>query len=448
LRSQEFFTKTLFSYAKPELYQVIKMREQRIALILLLILSFAVVYISQIRVVKAESTIYIRADGSVEGTDKIQRNGNVYTFVGNISVEGTQVDGIIVEKDNIVIDGAGYTLQYMGNLSYLFRGINGINLTARNGITIKNMRIIDFVFNVQLHKSSNNTILSNYISTSELGITLSNSHNNSVIQNEVVSYGENMFSMLNASSPNIQLFNSSSNTISANYVYTKEIGIDLVESHNNRITQNNLVSNGEGSGITFYRYSVNDTGSGNSFNNTISGNAITEQGIGIKSLTGSKNIVSGNNITDCKTYGIFLENYQQINVVGNNFENNTVGIFLGDKASNNTIHHNNFINNQKDVTDVRSTIPFLPSPKSIWDTVSRGNYWSSYNGTDNNGDGIGDSPHLINDVNQDNYPLMNPVDIEEYIIPEFPSWTPTLITLIAGASVIAISRRRLRKKER
>jgi len=413
-------------------------------LVLLLFLSIVLVSFPQIETVKAEGTIYIRADGSVEGTDKIQRNENVYTFLGNISVEGTQVDGIIVERDNIVIDGAGYALQYVGNLSYLFRGINGINLTARNGVTIKNMRIIDFVFNVQLYKSSNNTILSNYVSTSELGIALSDAHNNSISQNEIVSYGENMFSMLNASSPSMQLVNSSSNTILGNYVYTKEIGINLLESHNNSITKNDLVSNGEGIGFAFYRFSINNTNSGDSLTNTISGNNIIEQNIGIKSLTGSKNIVAGNNITKCKTYGIFLENYQQINIVGNNFENNTVGIFLGDKASNNTIHHNNFINNQKDVTDVRSTIPFLPSPKNIWDTGSRGNYWSSYNGTDNDGDGIGDTPYVINDVNQDNYPLMNPVDMEEFIIPEFPSWIILPLFLMATLSAIIVKKRLFR----
>ncbi len=407
------------------------MKKSAFLLVQLLLISVVSVSFSQIRVAQAEGTIYIRADGSIEGTDKIKRNGSVYTFLGNISVEGTQVDGIIVERDNIVIDGTGYTLQYIGNLSYLFRGINGINLTARNSVTIKNMRIIDFVFNIHLHNSSNNTILSNYISTSELGIALSDSYNNSIIQNEIVSNKENMFSMLNASSPSMQLVNSSSNTILGNYVYTKEIGINLLESHNNSITKNELVSNGEGIGFAFYRFSINNTISGDSLYNAISGNNITEQGIGIKSLTGSKNIVTGNNITNCKTYGIFLENYQQINIVGNNFENNTVAIFIGQEASNNTIYYNNFINNQKDVTDVHSTIPFLPSPKNTWDTGSGGNYWSSYNGTDNDGDGIGDTPYIINDANQDNYPLINPVDMEEFIIPEFPSWIILPLFLIA-----------------
>ena len=420
------------------------MKKSVSVLILLLFLPVVFVSLPQIRIVKAESTIYIRADGTVEGTDKIQRNGNVYTFLGNISIDGSKVDGIIVEKDNIVIDGAGYTLQETGNLSYVSRGINGINLTARNGVTVKNMRIMDFVFNIQLDNSSNNTILGNYICTSEIGINIFESHSNSIIQNELASIGEDMFSsMFNGSSPSIQLVNSSSNTILGNYVYTTEIGINLLESHSNSIIQNNLVSNGEGIGITFYRFSFNDTISGNSFNNTISGNNMIEQGIGIKSLTGSKSIISGNNITNCKIYGIFLESYQQINIIGNNFENNAIGIFLGQEASNNTIYHNNFINNQKDVADVRSVTPWLHSPKNIWDNGSRGNYWSDYNGTDNDGDGIGDSPHFVYENNQDNYPLMNPVDIAT--IPEFPSWIILPLFLMA-TFVVVIAKKRLSKR--
>jgi len=62
----------------------------------------------------------IRRDGSVDpSTAPIQRAGDVYTFTDDI-VGYT----IAVERDNVVIDGGGYTLQ--GNASG-----NGIKLTNR-----------------------------------------------------------------------------------------------------------------------------------------------------------------------------------------------------------------------------------------------------------------------------------------------------------------------------
>lgn len=47
------------------------------------------------------------------------------------------------------------------------------------------------------------------------------------------------------------------------------------------------------------------------------------------------------------------------------------------------------------------------STNNTWDNGWEGNYWSDHNGTDSNGDGISDTPHIINVNNTDNYPLMN-----------------------------------------
>jgi len=51
-----------------------------------------------IQLVRASGTIYIRPNGKVEGTDKIQRNGNIYTFTDNIYYS------IVVERNNIVLN--------------------------------------------------------------------------------------------------------------------------------------------------------------------------------------------------------------------------------------------------------------------------------------------------------------------------------------------------------
>jgi nitrous oxidase accessory protein NosD len=106
------------------------MGERRATLILLLFLSLILFSLPQIGVVKAESIIYIRADGIVEGTDKIQRDGDVYTLTGDIS------GGIKVERNFTVIDGAGYILQGNGEE-------NGIDIATSN-VTVKNMRIVNF----------------------------------------------------------------------------------------------------------------------------------------------------------------------------------------------------------------------------------------------------------------------------------------------------------------
>jgi nitrous oxidase accessory protein NosD len=67
------------------------------------------------------------------------------------------------------------------------------------------------------------------------------------------------------------------------------------------------------------------------------------------------------------------------------------------------------------------------------------NYWSDYNATDNDGDSIGDTPYIINEDNQDNSPLMEPVELE--VIPEFPSSVvlpPAMIVTI----IMAVLRKR------
>ncbi len=116
---------------------------------------------------------------------------------------------------------------------------------------------------------------------------------------------------------------------------------------------------------------------------------------------------------------------------------------------NNTIYHNNFVSNY---------IRFPPDVDTVnsWDNGEEGNYWSDYNGTDTDGDGIGNTPYIIDENNQDRYPLMNPVALEfpnEETLSDDSSWRTSLnialfltailivLTIILG---VAIYRRRKR----
>jgi len=80
-----------------------------------------------------------------------------------------------------------------------------------------------------------------------------------------------------------------------------------------------------------------------------------------------------------------------------------------EEANGNLIYGNDFIHN---VIQAQTT----SSRDNKWDIGPQfgGNFWSDYNGTDFNGDGIGDTPYVIDEYNIDRYPLMypcNPHDI-------------------------------------
>ena len=110
-------------------------------------------------------------------------------------------------------------------------------------------------------------------------------------------------------------------------------------------------------------------------------------------------------------------------------------------AYNNTLYHNNFINNTQQV--------FRDYPvygTNFFDNGKEGNYWSDYAGNDTNGDGIGDWPYIIDATRRDNHPLMVPFDIENntVVVPsqETPPETetaPTTALVTAAVAVLAIA---------
>ena len=382
---------------------------QRIALIVLVILCFVVVTIPQIGFVRAQDAVYIHSDGSVEGTDKIQRYGELYTFTGDIYCP------VIVEKDFVVVDGAGYTLNGSG---FYYR--EGIDLSERNNVTIKNMQICGFEYGIYLQISSMNSIYGNNITANGFaGINMAALTIDSVVVG-----------------------------CSLNSIYDNNItgnsgeGISFHTSSENSIHDNNISSNG-------YDGLFLDRGSSK---NAIVGNIIKNNdrdGIMCVIVSGS-NIISGNNISDNKHNGVTLTLNSDVNVVsennihnnlhgidinnslypskntisGNNITNNDVGIVIS-QSSGSRIYHNNFDNND---------IDFLAElGVNSLDNGSEGNYWNNYTGSDSNGDGIGDMPYVIDAENQDNYPLMRPIEI-----PEFSSWAtlPIILILILFSLVV------------
>jgi len=204
-------------------------------------------YTLVVQPVRASGVIYIRSDGSIDPPGApILRNGNLYTFTSNI------YDSIIVERNNILVDGAGYTTQGSGI------GI-GIDLSGRGNVTIRNVNIKKFEFGVYMDVTSHSAILGSNITNNDEGISSYTSSDNMIFGNNISSNvyegiylyysSNNNIISENSISANvfdgIYLFSSSNNNISANNISGNSYGISPYYSSNNRVFHNNFVNNTE-----------------------------------------------------------------------------------------------------------------------------------------------------------------------------------------------------------
>jgi parallel beta-helix repeat protein len=219
---------------------------------LMLALLFVSVLILAFKVQPARAwagTVYIKADGTVDPQDApVRRDGNIYTLANNIT---SSTDGIIVEKDNIIIDGAGYTIQ--GTVSG-----TGIYLSDRRNVTIMNVEIRAFYFGIDLGWALNNAIIESRIINNWHGIRIiSSADYNRVIRNIII---ENNGSgvIISASSGNtifgndiehngdgIWVRESSSNVMAGNGIVGNTMGVYLYNSSGNILHHNNFENNAQ-----------------------------------------------------------------------------------------------------------------------------------------------------------------------------------------------------------
>jgi nitrous oxidase accessory protein NosD len=78
-------------------------------------------------------------------------------------------------------------------------------------------------------------------------------------------------------------------------------------------------------------------------------------------------------------------------------------VYLSD-STNSLFFHNSFEN----VGWTSAVLTFGNTSSTLWDNGSEGNYWMGYEVDDLNGDGIGDTPYVVNENFTDYYPLMQP----------------------------------------
>jgi parallel beta-helix repeat protein len=287
---------------------------------------------------------------------------------------GDGVDSNLIEN-NIVDHNSGNGIHLDSWLSNNIIENNTVNYNSGNGIQLDRWPSNNIIENNTVNYNSGN------------GIFLDFSSSNNLIKNNIVYHNSGNGINFRFTSNNDMIEN---NDVDSNYE-----GIHLESASNDTVTNNTVHNNHNGINI------------GNYANNVIVGNNIvdhnSENGINIGNY--ANNVIVRNNIVyHNSANGIYINLFSQNNLIENNVvDSNYDPIYLGWHADTNQIFHNNFINNVIQAYDDLGS--------NYWDNgyPSGGNYWSDYAGSDNNRDGIGDTPYYISGGGgQDHYPLMCP----------------------------------------
>jgi len=413
-------------------------------LALLIISTLALAY--NIQPVRANGTISIRANGSIDPpTPNITTLDNTtYTFTGNII--GELID---VERGNIVIDGNGCSVQGIGNG-------NGFTVDHVNNVTIKNMNIANFSSGISIENSNSTFVTEDNITyCSNYGVSAIFSNNSTVSTSNVTScsYGGGgagifsdlsnytVFSYNNVSDNNvggIKMWSGLYNAINGNTVTGNNgTGIDIRGPYNaingNTVTGNNgtgIYIQGSSSDLIEDNTVIGNLGVGISIsgspneemnNNTVNDNnngvwldtcdnalvngsiLCGNHGTGIILESSEFGNVTSNQILDNTVYGIWLDQSREGSVQGNRLENSTIGIEM--IAVRDFFLTDNYIANQSDCAiwmgiayvpsysnsiyhnefvDNKNLVHIEANSGASWNDVypSGGNYWSDYTGND------------------------------------------------------------------
>jgi hypothetical protein len=105
------------------------------------------------------------------------------------------------------------------------------------------------------------------------------------------------------------------------------------------------------------------------------------------------------------------------NIADNEWTINSRNAIINPYGNLSFLTHNNFVDNRY----YQMWTMAMSNNTDYLDNGKEGNYWNTYQGKDDNNDGIGDSPFYLDTTHLDRYPLVNPFNIST-IDELFPDW--------------------------
>ncbi|MCZ7392307.1 MAG: NosD domain-containing protein [Candidatus Methanoperedens sp.] len=328
-------------------------------------------------------------------------------------VNSTTNTCINITSSNVIFDGAGYTIDGVDAADTA--GVFVYNLT---NVTVKNLIVTEWDTGIFYTNALNGSIINNTTNSDYYGIYIRSSSNNTLTNNTINSN----------SNSGIYLLASSNNTLTNNTANSNNGGIDLYLSSNNVLTSNTANSNSGGISI------------GGSSSNTLTNNTANSNGVGIRidlafaigtPFTSNNNTLISNTANWNSNYGIYLSG-----------------------STNNSIYNNFFYNTNNSYISAYFYGNAFPDSPNYWNATKiigtniiggaylGGNVWANPGGTgfsqtcaDNNGDGICDSPYVLDANNTDYFPLAYKAAITPTPAPTpTPTPTPLLVSSITPNS--------------
>jgi len=315
---------------------------------------------------------------------------------------GTYYEHLVVDKAVLLIGETRDSTVIDGSKTDIVVRVRADYVTVTN-FTIRNSRC-SYVddSSIYIYGYSHNTVKGNMFAENFVSIYLNNAHSNIICNNEITAAFQWYTIWLRRSNHNVV----EKNLITNN----RGSGISLWASNWNTVNDNNVTGiptlpTTNGVGIVLYA---------GSHSNVVSNNWLAYNRYSGLSLMQSEGNIIQKNIMESNDLGIYSWQSSNNTIHRNTVSNNDwSGIFLY-QSNENSIYHNNFLHNR---------IIIHSAYDNTWDDgyPSGGNYWSDYNGSDLYSgvyqnqtwyDWIGDTPYIIDENNQDNYPLTDPYVLE------------------------------------